>query len=201
MRCPCPRKSTASWRNSVTETGRRAADGNQRHVTAIHASVACALAKTLGPREDRVILAVPYRTSRHLPLPVLPWPGGKRRLIKYLCPHFPIHDTYVDAFAGGAAALLMRPVPAKLEVLNDINSDPVTLYRCVTHHLEESVRMFRWSLMSPQMFEWATMDGRPIHAVWRDHHQELARTSGKPSVMRPPLNGSRYRRSKLRGTN
>ena len=52
-----------------------------------------------------------------MPNPVIPWPGGKRRLIKHLYPHVPAHETYVEAFAGGAAALLMRPVPAPLEVL------------------------------------------------------------------------------------
>ncbi|KUF27288.1 DNA adenine methylase [Xanthomonas phaseoli] len=90
--------------------------------------------------------------------PMIPWPGGKRRLIKHLYPHFPAHETYVEAFAGGAAALLMRPRPAPLEVLNDINSDLVCLYRCVRHHLDEFVRMFRWSLVSRQMFEWAPME-------------------------------------------
>ncbi|WP_426800971.1 DNA adenine methylase [Xanthomonas campestris] len=90
--------------------------------------------------------------------PMIPWPGGKRRLIKHLYPHFPAHETYVEAFAGGAAALLMRPRPAPLEVLNDINSDLVCLYRCVRHHLDEFVRMFRWSLVSRQMFEWAQME-------------------------------------------
>ncbi|MBB3759201.1 DNA adenine methylase [Xanthomonas arboricola] len=90
--------------------------------------------------------------------PMIPWPGGKRRLLKHLYPHFPAHDTYVEAFAGGAAALLMRPRPAPLEVLNDINSDLVCLYRCVRHHLDEFVRMFRWSLVSRQMFEWAQME-------------------------------------------
>ncbi|ASK90543.1 DNA adenine methylase [Xanthomonas campestris pv. trichodesmae] len=90
--------------------------------------------------------------------PMIPWPGGKRRLIKHLYPHFPAHETYVEAFAGGAAALLMRPRPAPLEVLNDINSDLVCLYRCVRHHLDEFVRMFRWSLVSREMFEWAQME-------------------------------------------
>ncbi|MCC8689424.1 DNA adenine methylase [Xanthomonas campestris] len=90
--------------------------------------------------------------------PIIPWPGGKRRLIKHLYPHFPTHEAYVEAFAGGAAALLMRPRPAPLEVLNDINSDLVCLYRCIRHHLDEFVRMFRWSLVSRQMFEWAAME-------------------------------------------
>lgn len=90
--------------------------------------------------------------------PIITWPGGKRRLLKHLYPHFPAHDTYVEAFAGGAAALLMRPHPARMEVLNDINGDLVNLYRCVRHHLDEFVRMFRWSLVSRQMFEWAQME-------------------------------------------
>ncbi|OWF56884.1 hypothetical protein B1H32_22475, partial [Xanthomonas vasicola pv. vasculorum] len=51
-------------------------------------------------------------------------------------------------------ASLFRP---SLEALNDINSDLVCLYRCVRHHLDEFVRMFRWSLVSREMFEWAQM--------------------------------------------
>lgn len=90
--------------------------------------------------------------------PIIPWPGGKRRLLKHLYPHFPAHETYVEAFAGGAAALMMRPFPARLEVLNDIDGELVRLYRCVRHHLDEFVRMFRWSLVSRQMFDWATME-------------------------------------------
>lgn len=93
-----------------------------------------------------------------MPNPIIPWPGGKRRLLKHLYPHFPAHECYVEAFAGGAAALLMRQVPAPVEVLNDINGDLVRLYRCVRHHLDEFVRQFRWALNSRQMFEWAQME-------------------------------------------
>ncbi|WP_049423326.1 DNA adenine methylase, partial [Stenotrophomonas maltophilia] len=93
-----------------------------------------------------------------MPKPIISWPGGKRRLLKHLYPHFPTHDCYVEAFAGGAASLLMRPYPAQMEVLNDINGELVSLYRCVRHHLDEFVRMFRWSLVSRQMFEWAQME-------------------------------------------
>lgn len=81
-----------------------------------------------------------------MPNPIVPWPGGKRRLLKHLYPHFPTHECYVEAFAGGAAALLLRPNPAPVEVLNDINGELVNLYRCVRHHLDEFVRQFRWAL-------------------------------------------------------
>lgn len=93
-----------------------------------------------------------------MPNPIIPWPGGKRRLLKHLYPHFPQHECYVEAFAGGAAALMLRPTPAPVEVLNDINGDLVRLYRCVRHHLDEFVRQFRWSLVSRQMFEWTRLE-------------------------------------------
>lgn len=88
--------------------------------------------------------------------PIVPWPGGKRRLLKHLLFDIPKHQTYVEAFAGGAALLLAK-APAPAEVLNDINGELVRLYRCVQHHLDELVRQFRWSLTSREMFKWAQM--------------------------------------------
>lgn len=86
--------------------------------------------------------------------PLVPWIGGKRRLVKDILPWFDPHTCYVEPFAG-AAALLFAKAPSKVEVLNDINADLVNLYRVVRHHLEEFVRQFRWALTSRKLFEWA----------------------------------------------
>lgn len=67
--------------------------------------------------------------------PLIPWPGGKRRLSKQLFPLFPTHSCYVEPFAGAAGMLFEREKPAKVEVLNDVNRDLVSLYRVVQHHL------------------------------------------------------------------
>lgn len=88
--------------------------------------------------------------------PIVAWPGGKRRLLKYLLCDIPAHTTYCEVFAGGAAVLLAKD-PSKAEVLNDINGDLVRLYRCVQHHLDELVRQFRWALLSREMFRWAQL--------------------------------------------
>lgn len=88
--------------------------------------------------------------------PLIPWPGGKRRLAKYLLSDSPVHTCYVEPFAGAAGLLFSKP-PSKSEVLNDINGDLVNLYRCVQHHLDEFVRQFRWALTSRQMFKWTAM--------------------------------------------
>ena len=60
--------------------------------------------------------------------PIDPWTGGKRRLADKLIPLFPPHECCVEAFAGGAALFFMRPQPAPVEVLNDLNGDLVTFH-------------------------------------------------------------------------
>lgn len=86
--------------------------------------------------------------------PLVPWIGGKRRLAKHIIPVFPDHTCYVEPFCG-AAALFFLKQPAKVEVLNDINSELVNLYRVVQNHLDEFVRQFRWALASRELFAWA----------------------------------------------
>ncbi|AZD59972.1 Type II, N-methyl DNA methyltransferase (group alpha) [Pseudomonas chlororaphis subsp. aurantiaca] len=51
----------------------------------------------------------------------------------------------------------MRPQPALVEVLNDLNGDLMTLYRVVQNHHQEFVRQFKWGLSSRQIFEWQKM--------------------------------------------
>lgn len=85
--------------------------------------------------------------------PIVPWIGGKRRLAKHIIPLFPQHDCYVEPFCG-AAALYFLKVPAKSEVINDVNGELINLYRVVQHHLEEFIRQFKWSLTSRQIFKW-----------------------------------------------
>lgn len=88
--------------------------------------------------------------------PIIPWPGGKRRLLTHLLKLVPEHTAYVEAFAGGAA-LLFAKEPSPVEVINDLHGELVRLYRCVQHHLDEFVRHFRWALVSREVFRWAQL--------------------------------------------
>lgn len=88
--------------------------------------------------------------------PVIPWVGGKSRLLKHLLPLIPEHKTYVEPFGGGAAMLFAKE-PTKVEVLNDINGELINLYRVVQNHLEEFIRQFKYALTSRLVFQWETM--------------------------------------------
>jgi len=113
--------------------------------------------------------------------------GGKRRLAKPLLALFPAHECYVEVFAGGAALYFKRPEPAKVEVLNDINGELVSLCRVVQNHLEEFVRQFKWALSSRQIFEWQkrtrpetlTDIQRAARFFYLQHHAFGAKATGQ----------------------
>lgn len=88
-------------------------------------------------------------TKRKSPLA---WVGGKSKLTGTIIPLIPAHKCYVEVFAG-AAWVLFRKEQSKVEVINDINGDLITLYRVLQNHLEEFIKCFKWSLISRDEFE------------------------------------------------
>lgn len=82
----------------------------------------------------------------------LAWVGGKSKLTSTIIPLIPKHNCYVEVFAG-AAWVLFRKEQSKVEVINDINGDLITLYRVIQNHLEEFVRYYKWSLISREEFQ------------------------------------------------
>jgi DNA adenine methylase len=83
--------------------------------------------------------------------PAISWPGGKSRLLKYLLPLIPPHVCYCEPFAGGLAVLLAKP-RSKVEVINDINGELVTFYRCVRFHPDVLLTELEFVLNSREEF-------------------------------------------------
>ena len=61
---------------------------------------------------------------------VIPYYGGKYELSKTLVPLIPLHERYIEVFAG-VLTMFFRKTKAKWNVLNDIDSNIVNLYICV----------------------------------------------------------------------
>jgi DNA adenine methylase len=79
--------------------------------------------------------------------PILRWPGGKTRLLKHLLPMIRPHRLYAEAFGGGLALLLAKE-PSSAEVVNDLNSDLVNLYRHAQFHLDALISEVEWTVNS-----------------------------------------------------
>ncbi len=83
--------------------------------------------------------------------PAVSWPGGKSRLLKHLLPLIPPHECYVEPFAGGLAVLLAKK-RSPMEVVNDLDGDLVTFYRCVRFHTEALLTELEFVLNSRREF-------------------------------------------------
>lgn len=83
---------------------------------------------------------------------ILNYLGGKSRIAKKIIAKIPEHTCYVEPFAG-AAWVFFKKEPSKVEVLNDINSDLVNLYRVVRNHYDEFIRCCEFLPVSRQEHE------------------------------------------------
>ena len=82
----------------------------------------------------------------------LAYMGGKSLLTKKIITKIPAHNCYCEVFAG-AAWLFFRKEESPVEIINDINTDLVTLYRVVKHHLEAFIQYLKWILISRDEFK------------------------------------------------
>ena len=80
-----------------------------------------------------------------------PYIGGKNRVAKQIISIFPEHQTFVEAFAGGAQVFFHKQ-SSPVEVLNDMDGEIVNFFRVCQHHPEELLRQLRFTLPSRKLF-------------------------------------------------
>lgn len=68
----------------------------------------------------------------------IPWFGGKQKLADDIIAFFPAHDSYIEAFGGGASVLLSKP-PVTLEIYNDRDGGLVLFFRVLRDQPEKLV--------------------------------------------------------------
>ena len=80
------------------------------------------------------------------------WVGGKSRLANTIIAEFPQHMTYCEVFAGGLN-VLFRKKRSKLEIINDINSELINLYKTI-QNLPQTLSLYlNEMLLSRQIFD------------------------------------------------
>ena len=78
--------------------------------------------------------------------------GGKNAIANQIIAIFPKHDTYLEAFAGGAQVLFRKP-QSNTEILNDLDGEMVNFFRICQLHYEELLRYLRFMIVSRRWFD------------------------------------------------
>src|SRR5690606_29957938 len=87
--------------------------------------------------------------------PVAPYIGGKRALAKRLVERINAtpHTTYAEPFVGMGGVFFRRNQRPRKEVINDISTDVVTLFRLLQRHYQQLLDVMKWQICSRADFE------------------------------------------------
>lgn len=87
--------------------------------------------------------------------PVAPYIGGKRALAKELVPIIEAvpHEIYAEPFVGMGGVFFRRRRRPRKEVINDISTDVVNLFRLLQRHFQQLLDVLKWQVCSRAEFE------------------------------------------------
>src|SRR3546814_11677063 len=87
--------------------------------------------------------------------PVAPWRGGKRALARTIAERIEEieHTRSVEPFVGMGGVFFRRLSRPKLEVINDISTDVVNLFRTLQRHYQHFLDPLRFQTYSRAEFE------------------------------------------------
>jgi len=83
---------------------------------------------------------------------LIPYMGGKQKLVSRLLSMIPSHTSYVEVF-GGAGALLLNKAPSEIEVYNDIDGELVNLFEVIRDNPEAFLKRADFLLYSRELYE------------------------------------------------
>lgn len=120
--------------------------------------------------------------------PILKYPGAKWRLAPWITSFFPEHEHYVEPYCGSAACFFTKD-PSPHEVINDLDSSLVNLFRIIRERGTELAMLIE---MTPWAREEYEAVGRDYHGTgddledarrflircWQAHGTRLSSTSG-----------------------
>ena len=61
--------------------------------------------------------------------PIIKWPGGKEKELKYILPNTPNFKRFIEPFVGGGSVFM--GIEADKYCINDLSSELIDLYRCI----------------------------------------------------------------------
>lgn len=112
--------------------------------------------------------------------PALRYYGGKWKIADWIISHFPKHRCYVEPF-GGAASVLLRKEPSRVEVYNDASDEIVNLFR-VLRDRDQATELRRLLDLTP----WSRSEWLASYELSPDPVEQARRTVVLASMSHNP---------------
>lgn len=99
------------------------------------------------------------------------YPGGKKQSVKYILPHLPYYNTYVEPF-GGSGVVLINREKSPLEIFNDRYAGVVAFYRCIRNKekMRKLIERLDLTVHSREEFVWCKQ-------TWKDVNSDVERAA------------------------
>lgn len=110
-------------------------------------------------KEEKTIKNVQKKICSGLS-PIIKWPGGKEKELKYILPNAPHFNRFIEPFVGGGSVFM--GIEADKYCINDFSSELITLYHCIKNRDSD---FFRYSIMIDESWKKST--------VFFNNHPEL----------------------------
>ena len=102
------------------------------------------------------------RVNHQIQKPALRYYGGKWKVADWIISFFPKHMNYLEV-CGGAASVLMRKEPSKLETYNDLDGRVVNFFRVLRDHQAELIDKLKFTPWARE--EWENCQDRSENPV------------------------------------
>lgn len=83
---------------------------------------------------------------------VLKWPGSKWSLASRIVSLMPKHNIYLEPFFGSGAVFFTK-TPCNTEILNDLDSEVVNLFKCIRDYPEELANLIYFTPYSREEYK------------------------------------------------
>ena len=123
---------TSKYSQQVSNTNRYTMPNNSENTSMVcdvavaYNTQLCELSEFISAKE--IIINDSHNTTTGLQ-PIIKWPGGKEKELKYILPNIPKFNNFYEPFVGGGSVFMA--VNANVYYINDYSSELISLYKFI----------------------------------------------------------------------
>lgn len=130
--------------------------------------------------KDKQEMKIPINIASGLS-PIIKWPGGKEKELKYIIPNAPHFERFIEPFVGGGSVFM--GIEAEKYYINDFSSELIELYHCIEKSDED---FFKYAEMMDESWnksvEFFKNNSQLVEAYLRYRNEQIGKIELKEFI-------------------